>query len=302
MKRVLISEFMDASAVASLRRSASVEYAPNLFQDRIALLRALADVEALIVRNRTRVDRELIEAGRALRVVGRLGVGLDNIDVATCDAHGIKVIPATGGNALSVAEYVICTAMVLLRGAYSSTGAVLKGAWPRDALQEGRETAGKTLGIVGYGTIGRTVARLAAGLGMHVIAFDPRMQKTDPQWRDLDALFELSDVVTLHVPLDAGTRGLVDGPRLARMQKQAVLINTSRGGILDEAALAAALRAGQLGGAALDVFAEEPLRAGSPLDGAPNLLLTPHVSGLTRESNERVGAMIAAGVAAALAA
>jgi (S)-sulfolactate dehydrogenase len=301
MKRVLICEYMDEAAIASLRRSANVQYQPSLFEDRASLLRAVAEMDALIVRNRTRVDRELVEAARALRVVGRLGVGLDNIDLAACASGGVKVIPATGANALSVAEYVICTAMVLLRGAYSSTRTVLDGAWPRDALQGGREIAGKTLGIVGYGTIGRAVARLAAGLDMKVFAYDPQMQQTDPQWRDLDPLFETSDAVTLHVPLSAATRGLVDGPRLARMKKGAILINTSRGGIVDEAALASALRAGHLGGAALDVFEEEPLRAGSALDGAPGLLLTPHVSGLTRESNERVGAMIAAGVAAALA-
>jgi (S)-sulfolactate dehydrogenase len=301
MKRVLISEYMDEAAIASLRRSANVQYQPSLFEDRASLLRAVAEMDALIVRNRTRVDREVVEAAPALRVVGRLGVGLDNIDLAACEARGVKVIPATGANALSVAEYVMCTAMVLLRGAYSSTRAVLDGNWPRDALQGGREIAGKTLGIVGYGTIGRTVARLAAGLGMNVIACDPMMEKTDPQRRDLDSLFESSDVVTLHVPLSNATRSLVDAPRLARMKKDAILINTSRGGIVDEAALAGALRAGRLGGAALDVFSEEPLRAGSPLDGVPNLLLTPHVSGLTRESNERVGAMIAAGVAAALA-
>ena len=301
MKRVLISEFMDEAAIASLRRSANVQYQPSLFEDRAALLRAVAEMDALIVRNRTRVDREVVEAAPVLRVVGRLGVGLDNIDLAACETRGVKVIPATGANALSVAEYVMCTAMVLLRGTYSSTRAVLDGNWPRDALQGGREIAGKTLGIVGYGTIGRTVARLAAGMGMQVVAYDPQMQKTDPSWRDLDALFQSSDVLTLHVPLSAATRGLVDGARLARMKKDAILINTSRGGIVDEAALAGALRAGRLGGAALDVFSEEPLRAGSPLDGAPNLLLTPHVSGLTRESNERVGAMIAAGVVAALA-
>lgn len=301
MKRVLISEYMDEAAIASLRRSANVQYQPSLFEDRAALLRAVAEMDALIVRNRTRVDGEVVETARALRVVGRLGVGLDNIDLAACAARGVKVIPATGANALSVAEYVICTAMVLLRGTYSSTRAVLDGAWPRDALQGGREIAGKTLGIVGYGTIGRTVARLAAGLGMQVLAYDPQMQKTDPRWRDLDPLLESSDAVTLHVPLNAATRGLMDGPRLARMKKGAILINTSRGGIVDEAALASALRAGRLGGAALDVFEKEPLSAGSPLDGVPGLLLTPHVSGLTRESNERVGAMIAAGVAAALA-
>jgi (S)-sulfolactate dehydrogenase len=301
MKRVLISEFMDESAIASLRRSVEVAYAPELFRDRAGLLRAVAPVDGLVVRNRTRVDREVVEAARALRVVGRLGVGLDNIDLPACEAKGVTVIPATGANALSVAEYVICTAMVLLRGAYGASRAVLDGEWPREALSAGREIAGKSIGIVGFGAIGRHVARLAGGLGMAVRAHDPLLARGDPLWIDLDELFSASDVVTLHVPLGEQTRGLVDAARLGRMKKDALLINTSRGGIVDETAVAAALRAGRLAGAALDVFAEEPLPAGSPLDGAPNLILTPHVSGLTRESNVRVSAMIAAGVAAALA-
>jgi (S)-sulfolactate dehydrogenase len=301
VKRILIAEFMDESAVASLRRSAAVDYAPALFGDRGALLHAVAEVDALIVRNRTRVDRDVLGAARRLRVLGRLGVGLDNIDLGACEARGIQVIPATGANALSVAEYVICAAMLLLRGAYASSGDVLEGRWPREALAGGREIAGKTIGIVGYGAIGRHVARLAAGLGMAVIAHDPALARSDPHWCELDALFAGGDVVTLHVPFTPQTRGLVDAARLARMKKDAILINTSRGGVVDEAALAAALRAGRLGGAALDVFSEEPLPAGSVLQGAPNLLLTPHVSGLTRESNVRVSEMVAAAVAAALA-
>jgi (S)-sulfolactate dehydrogenase len=189
---------------------------------------------------------------------------------------------------------------VLLRGAYFSTGAVARGAWPREQLASGREIAGKALGIVGFGTIGRTVARLASGLGMSVRAHDPLLDRADPRWCDLDALIAASDVVSLHVPLSAATRGLLDARRVGAMKRGAVLINTSRGGIVDEAAVAAALREGRLGGAALDVFAEEPLPAGSTLDGAPNLILTPHVSGLTHESNVRVSAMVAAAVAAAL--
>jgi (S)-sulfolactate dehydrogenase len=231
-------------------------------------------------------------------VIGRLGVGLDNIDVAACEARGIEVIPATGANAESVAEYVVCAAMLLLRGAYSSTRAVEAGTWPRQTLSQGREAAGKVMGIVGYGGIGRLTARKAEAIGMRVVSYDPLV--ADATTHDLDQLLAAADVVSLHVPLTPGTRGLIGRERLARMKPDAVLVNTARGGIVDEAALAAMLRGGRLGGAALDVFENEPLAAGSPLAGAPRLLLTPHIAGVTVESNERVSALIAERVAAAL--
>ncbi len=306
--KILVSEFMDEAAVGALRERFDVLYDPTLVERRAELLARLAEVPALIVRNRTRVDAVLLAAAPKLRIVGRLGVGLDNIDVPACRARGIEVVPATGANALAVAEYVIATAMVLLRGAYLSTGQVMAGEWPRARLSEGRESAGKTLGLVGFGGIGRLTAKLAQALGMGVIAYDPLLPAADPVWaetgvgrRELDALLSEADAVSLHVPLTDETRGLLEGARLARMKPGAVLINTARGGIVDEAALARALREGHLAGAALDVFAQEPLHAGSPLAGAPNLILTPHIGGVTRESNARVSTLIAEKVAAFLA-
>jgi len=300
MTRVVISEFMDLPAVESLRGAFEVDYAPDLVDDRAGLLARVAAADALIVRNRSRVDRELLAAAPRLRAVGRLGVGLDNIDTAACKAAGIAVFPATGANSLPVAEYVVATAMVLLRGAYLSSAEVAAGQWPRARISQGRETAGKTLGLVGFGGIGQMTASLAHGLGMRVLAHDPALAPDASAWsdsgvgrRELDALLAEADVVSLHVPLVDSTRNLIDATRLARMKPDAVLINTARGGVVDEAALAAALRAGRLGGAALDVFDDEPLRAGSPLAGAPNLILTPHIGGVTRESNERVSSLIA---------
>lgn len=308
-QQIVISEFMDDSAVDTLRQRFAVHYAPTLVDQRAELRGQLGEVAALIVRNRTQVNAELLAAAPRLRVVGRLGVGLDNIDMDACKARGITVIPATGANALAVAEYVIATAMLLLRGAYLSSAAVGAGEWPRNRLSEGRETAGKTLGLIGFGGIGRLTAQLARGLGMRVIAHDPMLADDAPVWkenaaqpRSIDALLEEADAVSLHVPLTPDTRGLMNAERLARMKPNAVLINTARGGILDETALAAALREGRLGGAALDVFDQEPLRAGSPLAGVPNLVLTPHIAGVTLESNDRVSAMIAEKVAQALSA
>lgn len=308
MKRIVISEFMDASAVARLAERFEVDYRPQLVDDAAALAAALPSADAWIVRNRTQVRGALLQAAARVRAIGRLGVGLDNIDVPACEARGIRVIPASGANAESVAEYVIAMALVLLRGAYLSTPEVTAGKWPRQALSTGREAGGKTLGLVGFGGIGRIAASKAHALGMRVVGHDAQVTDGDPAWtrwhaqpRTLDALLAESDVVSLHLPLTQETRGLFGGERLARMKRGAVLVNTARGGIVEEAALARLLREGHLGGAALDVFSDEPLAAGSPLAGAPRLILTPHIAGLTLESNERVSTVIAEKVAEALA-
>jgi len=305
--RIVISEFMDAPAVERLAGRFDVDYRPRLVDDAPALAAALPEAAAWIVRNRTPVRGELLAAASRVRVVGRLGVGLDNIDLDACARRGIEVIPATGANAESVAEYVITAALVLLRGAYSSTRAVEAGTWPRQTLSQGREAAGKVLGIVGFGGIGRLTARKAAALGMKAVGYDPNIPQGDAAWREagaeprtLEALLAEADVVSLHLPLTDATRGLLGAQRLGLMKRDAVLVNTARGGIVDEARLAAMLREGRLGGAALDVFEREPLAAGSPLAGAPRLLLTPHIAGVTVESNERVSALIADRVAAAL--
>ncbi len=300
MSRIVITEFMDERAVARLQARHDVLYDPALVDDAPRLAAEAARIDALIVRNRTQVGGELLAALTSCKVVGRLGVGLDNIDLPACAARGMKVIPATGANALSVAEYVITSSMLLLRGAFTSTADVAAGHWPRNALGKGRETAGKTLGIIGFGSIGRLTARLARGLGMQVIAYDAMLQEDAPafikagvKWAGLDDVTTRSDVVTLHVPLVEGTRGLFDAARIACMKPGAILINTSRGHMVDIDALANALRRGHLGGAAIDVFDTEPMPACAVLKNCPNLLLTPHISGVSAEANERVSFMIA---------
>ncbi len=304
---IVISEFMDAPAVDTLGRDFDVRYEPDLVDRRDDLLRAVAAADALIVRNRTRVDADVLAAAPKLKAVGRLGVGLDNIDVAACGKRGIAVLPAVGANARSVAEYVVATVLLLLRGAYGATARVAAGEWPRNALSAGREANQRVLGIIGYGGIGRLVARLARGLDMRVIAADPVLSADDPAWREglaeraeLDDLLREADAVSLHIPLTPQTRGLFDARRLAAMKDGAILINTARGGVIDEAALADALRTGKLGGAAIDVFDQEPLPGGSPLAGAPNLIMTPHIAGLTEEANTRVSDMTAQRVAQVL--
>ncbi|HTH78371.1 MAG TPA: hydroxyacid dehydrogenase [Ramlibacter sp.] len=305
--QVLITEFMDAPAVEALRAHHEVTYEPHLVDDMPRLLAEAAKCDAIIVRNRTQVRGELLAALKPCTVVGRLGVGLDNIDTSACEAKGIRVFPATGANAHSVAEYVIASAMLLLRGAYASTADVAAGQWPRPALSQGRELAGKTLGLVGFGSIGQQTARLAKALGMHVTAFDPALADAHPAFAQLgvtpctfDDLVSAADVVSLHIPLVDSTRGLFDERRIAAMKKGAILVNTARGGIAEERAIADALRSGKLGGAALDVFAEEPLAPSPHFAGCPNLILTPHIAGLTAESNERVSSLVANKVLEAL--
>jgi (S)-sulfolactate dehydrogenase len=299
---------MDELAVEHLRAVHEVVYQPDWVDDLPRLIEAVAKVDALVVRNRTQVRGALLDALVSCRVVARLGVGLDNIDVEACAVRGIQVIPATGANALSVAEYVVTTAMLLLRGAYGRSADVALGKWPRAALSQGREAAGKTLGLVGYGTIGQLTGRLAHALGMHVIAFDPLMDADHPTFSggialpsSFDALLSRSDVISLHIPLTDSTRGLFGAQRIAAMKPDAVLINTARGGIVDELALAQALRSGHLAGAAIDVFDTEPLPVADHWHDCPGLILTPHIAGVTTESNERVSSLIVERLLEALA-
>ena len=307
MKKIVITEFMDETAVASLRTVFNVVYDPRLVDDAARLMAEVLDADAVIVRNRTQVRGDLLAACVQATAIGRLGVGLDNIDVAACEARGMQVIPATGANALAVAEYVIGTAMVLRRGVYLSSAAVASGTWPRPALSNGREIFGTCLGLVGFGGIGRLTARLAQGLGMAVMAHDLMVAVDSPVWAEtgvqcasFEDLLSQADVVSLHVPFTPGTANMLSAERIAGMKRGAIVINTSRGGIADEVAVVAALREGRLGGAAFDVFESEPLGAGSAWEGCPNAILTPHVAGVTAESNVRVSTLIAAAVARAL--
>ncbi len=307
MADIVISEFMDAPAVATLKADFEVHFDPTLVDNRSALLNAITGARALIVRNRTQVDAELIAAAPALQAVGRLGVGLDNIDTTACEERGIAVYPATGANAVAVAEYVLATALALVRGgAYAATDRVVAGDWPRADLMGG-ELAGRTMGLVGLGGIARRVARLAAAFDMSIIAHDPFLPGDDPAWQGIAnapvaEVLATADVVSLHVPLTDDTRNLVDAAAIATMKPTTVVINTSRGGIVDEAAVITALRDGGLAGAALDVFAAEPIdpTTGRAFAATPNLILTPHIAGITHEANVRVSAVTADNVRAHL--
>lgn len=303
MSEIVICEFMDEAAVRDGLAGFDVHYDPKLVDRPDELRACVADARALIVRNRTQVRGALLEAAVKLEAVGRLGVGLDNIDVEACRARDIAVFPATGANDVAVAEYVMGAALHLRRGVFGATDAMIAGAWPREKLM-GRELSGATLGLVGFGAIAQEVARRAAAFGMAIVAHDPHVAAGDARWGAVEPvalpdLLARADVISLHVPLTDGTRNLIDAAALARCKADAILINSARGGVVDEAALAAALKGGRLGGAALDVFTQEPLtpEGRAVFEGCPNLLLTPHVAGVTAESNVRVSHVTVAAVA-----
>ena len=298
MTRVIITEFMDESEVSRLSSHHEVLYNPDLHSNINSLLDSITDTQALIIRNKTLVNRELIDASKDLRVIGRLGVGLDNIDTTYCREKGISIVIADGANTDSVAEYVVTGLLVLFRGIMDSTSRIINGEWPRGDFI-GTEVKGKTLGIVGLGSIGRAVAQKVKLLGMRVVGTDVNIEKDDPVWGELNVqyrefsdLVRISDAITMHVPLNNDTKGLFDDYALQNMRKGAILINTSRGGIVDEDALVKYLKNGHLGGAMLDVFESEPLTESRPFAGLPNLILTPHIAGVTVESNRRVSCMI----------
>ena len=296
---ILITEFMDTKAIDRLSAAHPTTYAPELADSQDQIPALMSGVQALIVRNRTQVTKDILTFAPDLKCVGRLGVGLDNIDLDACEALGVKVIPASGANNLSVAEYVVSNALALLRNAYQVNTEMLAGTWPRLACA-GREVSGKTMGLIGYGAIARETAQRAAALGMNISAYDPFLQNDDPVWttahrKTLTEVLQTSDVISLHVPLTDDTRHLINKESLSQIKSGAVLINAARGGVVDEAALAASLENGQIAGAALDVFETEPLSKDSAakFQGLNNLILTPHIAGVTEESNIRVSSMIA---------
>lgn len=306
MADIVISEFMDEAAVADLKAGFDTLYDPTLVDRPEELAAEVAGARALIVRNRTQVRGDLLAAAGKLVAVGRLGVGLDNIDMAACAARKIAVFPATGANDVSVAEYVMSGALMLLRGAYFSSADTRSGGWPRNRLM-GRECFGRTLGLVGFGGIAKAVARRAAAFDMDLIAYDPFIADDAPVWQEhgvrpagFEALIRAADVISLHVPLTDATRNLIGAEALAVMKPGAIVINAARGGVVDEVALVQALAGGRIGGAMLDVFDREPLGADNPFPDMPNLILTPHIAGVTEESNVRVSTLTAQNIRKAL--
>jgi len=301
--RILVAEPLADEGLALLRSQAEVDYAPNLTRDE--LLARLPGADALVVRSGVKVDREVLAAGGQLKVVGRAGTGLDNIDLIAAREAGVTVVNAPDANTVAAAEHALGLLFAVVRHTAAADASVRRGEWRRaDFL--GTELAGKTLGIVGLGRIGLAVAERAAALMMTLLGADPFVSAGEAaEYRvrlvELPELLTRADFVTLHVPLMAATRGLIGRNQLARLKPTAALVNTARGGLVDEAALAEALVAGRLAGAAIDVFADEPLPADSPLRQAPNVVLTPHLGASTREAQARAGTQTANAVLEILA-
>jgi len=301
--RILIADPLEAEGLAILR-AAGAELIEPAGGDRSRLPELLAVADALIVRSATRVTRELLAGAPRLRVIGRAGVGVDNIDVDAAAERGIQVVNAPTGNVLAATEQTFALLLALARRVPAADASMKRGEWDRKRFR-GVELAGKTLGIVGFGRIGQRVAARARAFEMNVVACDPKIdpavaERLDVPLLALDDLLPLADVVTLHTPLDRSTRGMLDAARIGRMKPGALLVNCARGGLIDEAALVAALESGRLAGAALDVYDEEPTPR-QELVRHPLVVAAPHLGAQTREAQVRVAVETAQRVVAALA-
>jgi (S)-sulfolactate dehydrogenase len=291
--RIVISEALNASR-AALGDGVDVVERADLWSRRPDLMAELQQAAGLVVRNQTQVDAELLAAAPHLRVVGRLGAGLDNIDVPLLREGGVELVHGGGLNARAVAEYALGAALTLARRLAASDRDVRAGRWDRYV---GEELGGDRMGVVGLGATGAELCRLARALGMDVIGHDPYLEPPEGvRAATLDEVLRTSLVVSVHVPLLESTRNLIGAPQLASMRPGAILINASRGGIVDEVALAAALRQGRPGGAALDVRPQEPPAPDDPLRTLDNVLLTPHLAGLSRQSQDAIAKHVLTGV------
>ncbi|MGD2061612.1 MAG: hydroxyacid dehydrogenase [Acidimicrobiia bacterium] len=258
---------------------------------------ALPDVDALVVRSATKVTRDLIARATQLRAVGRAGVGVDNVDLVAASERGIAVFNAPGGNTIAAAELTMALLISVARKIPAAEASLRAGHWDRASFK-GVELRGKTMGLIGAGRIGGEVAVRCQAFGMPVIVYDPyltdeRAEELGVELLGLDSLFDLCDFISIHVPLTEETRGICGVEAFQRMKSTAFLVNASRGGVLDEVALADALKKGEIAGAALDVYETEPLPVDSPLRDAPNLVLTPHLGASTAEAQVGVAAEVA---------
>jgi len=301
--RILVADPIAEDGVARLRTAGHVDVATGLPKEE--LIARIGEYDALVVRSETKVTADVFEAAHRLRVVGRAGVGVDNIDLDAATRHGVLVLNAPTGNTLAAAEHAIAVMCALARNVAAADASMHNGKWERGRFM-GFELREKTLGLLGLGKIGFEVARIAGqGLQMRVIAHDPlvtpeRAEQAGVELVDLDALVRQSDVLSVHVPLTDQTRGVINAQRLRQMKKGARVLNVARGGIIDEQALADALADGHIAGAAVDVFTKEPPPPENPLLSAPNMVLTPHLGASTVEAQVNVAFDVADQIAAVL--
>lgn len=299
--KILITDNLDESGKSILQEEAEVDDRSGIGAGE--LLRIAEDYDALIVRGRTQVTEELLAAAPGIKVVGRAGVGVDNIDLSAATQRGVTVVNAPTSTSEAVAELAIGLLFSLARQIPGADADIKNGQWTKKQ-RKGIELGGRTLGIVGMGNIGSSVAAKAGALGMHVLGYDPLLDVEEIRERNaepvsLDLLFSRADFISLHLPLTPETRGMIGGEALAQMKRGVQLVSTARGGIIDETALLGALESGQVAGAALDVFAEEPPGL-TALVAHPSVIATPHIGAQTAEAQERASVDIAREVLSAL--
>ncbi len=301
----MIADPVSERGVEELSRDGALEVVSKIGLPAAELIKLIPDFHGLVVRSETKVTKDVLEAATKLRVVGRAGVGVDNVDVETATRRGVIVMNAPGGNTVSTAEHAFSLLLCAARKLPQADAMVRSGKWNRKEFQ-GVELYNKSLGIIGMGRIGSELSRRAIAFGMRVLAFDPYLAATRARTLqvelidELDDLLRAADFITLHTPLTSETHHLINNERLAKMKRGVRIINCARGGLIDEAALAECLTSGQVAGAALDVFEIEPLPNESPLRGLTNLVLTPHLGASTAEAQESVGIEIAQSIRAAL--
>ena len=298
MAKVLISDKLSEAAVQIFKdRGVEVDFQPDLGKDAAKLKSIIGDYDGLAIRSATKATAEIIEAATNLKVIGRAGIGVDNVDIAAASAKGTVVMNTPFGNSITTAEHAIAMMFAAARQIPSADASTQAGKWEKSKFM-GTEITGKTLGLVGAGNIGSVVASRALGLKMKVAAFDPFLSADKAQElgiekvEELDDLLARADFVTLHLPKTEKTANILSAEKIAKMKPGARLINCARGGLVDEAAVRAALDSGHLAAAAFDVFAEEPAKD-NPLFGAPNFVATPHLGAATSEAQENVALQVA---------
>ena len=305
LPKVLIADSISQRGVDELSRDGALEVSFQTGLTESELIKIIPEFSALVVRSQTRVTAQILNAGARLRVVGRAGVGVDNVDVETATRRGIIVLNAPGGNTVSTAEHTFSLLLSVARKIPQADASMRGKNWDRKNF-EGIELYNKTLGVIGMGRIGSELSRRAIAFGMRVVAYDPYLSAARARALQVELVDELDDLLTsanfisLHTPLTEETHHIVDATRLAKTKRGVRVINCARGGLIDEDALADALASGQVAGAALDVFEIEPLSSDSPLRTAPNVVLTPHLGASTAEAQESVGIEIAESIRAAL--
>src|SRR5947209_13823281 len=290
--RVLISDALSPAAVQIFRdRGVEVDFQPRLGKDKDKLADVIGNYDGLAIRSATKATAKIIDKAKNLKVIGRAGIGVDNVEIPAATAKGIIVMNTPFGNSITTAEHAITLMLSLAREIPQADASTQAGKWEKNRFM-GVEITGKTLGVIGCGNIGSIVVDRALGLRMKVVAYDPflspeRARDIGVEKVELDELFKRADFITLHTPLTEKTRNIIDASALAKMKKGVRIINCARGGLVDETALREALDSGHVGGAAFDVFTEEPAKE-NPLFGHPNVVCTPHLGAATTEAQENV--------------